>query len=256
MLHDLFKKSCCLPIGVLASFLIPFRSVAQDVSPPISPVAKVSSQMVGDISLMDLPTAIPVLPISRVSPWLSNLQDSGTNLWAEAETEEVISDAVPVMEVSQNPEEAMPGIPTETPVPDAEILTPPATPPVPPTPEELLDKNEKSNSSLQSSTESEEGIGDSIPVMEVSQISQTNGANPEEAVPGVPTETSVPDAEIPAPLATPLEQSSTESAEDIIQSIRNALVGSSRDTCKIVQDDPQSLIHKELQALRSKKFEY
>ena len=35
-----------------------------------------------------------------------------------------------------------------------------------------------------------------------------------------------------------------------------AYLGSSRDTCKIVQDDPQSLIHKALQALRSKKFEY
>ena len=35
MLHFCFKKNFCLPIGVLASFLIPFRSVAQDVSPPV-----------------------------------------------------------------------------------------------------------------------------------------------------------------------------------------------------------------------------
>ena len=127
---------------------------------------------------------------------LLNSQDSGTSLLAEsvspvgndlsvlspiasdslvvqaiAETEEVISDSVPVTEVSQtngtNPEDAMPMVPTETPVPDAEISAPPATTTVPPTPEEL-DKNEKSN--------------------------------------------------------PPLEQSSTESAEDIIQSIRNALV--------------------------------
>jgi hypothetical protein len=56
VLHDLFKKSCCLPIGVLASFLIPFRSVAQEVSPPISPpllVAKIDSPMVGDIPALD-----------------------------------------------------------------------------------------------------------------------------------------------------------------------------------------------------------
>ncbi|PZV24868.1 MAG: hypothetical protein DCF12_16725, partial [Snowella sp.] len=35
MLYDLFKKNCCLPIGVLVSFLIPFRSVASDLSPPV-----------------------------------------------------------------------------------------------------------------------------------------------------------------------------------------------------------------------------
>ena len=34
MLHFWLKKNCCLPIGVLASFLIPFRSVASDLSPP------------------------------------------------------------------------------------------------------------------------------------------------------------------------------------------------------------------------------
>lgn len=86
MLHFCFKKNCCLPIGVLASFLIPFSSVAQDISPSISPIAKVDSQMLGDISLMDLSTAIPVLPISRVTPWLSNLQDSGIAFLLEAES--------------------------------------------------------------------------------------------------------------------------------------------------------------------------
>ena len=35
MLHFWLKKNCCLPIGVLASFLIPFRSVASDLSPPV-----------------------------------------------------------------------------------------------------------------------------------------------------------------------------------------------------------------------------
>ena len=81
MLHDLFKKSCCLPIGVLASFLIPFRSVAQEVSPPISPpllVAKIDSPMVGAIPALDslvsldLSTKSPVSAISATNPWLSN----------------------------------------------------------------------------------------------------------------------------------------------------------------------------------------
>jgi len=196
MLHFCFKKTCCLPIGVLASFLIPFRSVAQEVSPPISPpllVAKIDSQMFGDIPFLDLSTAIPVSAISATNPWLSNnrllaradllywrslslfrnqhfhllnSQDSGRSFLAElvspvedylsvlspissdslvaqaiAETEEFISDSVPVTEVSQtngaNPEDVMPVVPTETPVPDSEIPASPATTEVPPTPEEL-----------------------------------------------------------------------------------------------------------------------
>ena len=75
MLHFCFKKNFCLPIGVLASFLIPFKSVAQEVSPPISPpllVAKIDSPMVGAIPSLDLATIAPVSAISTTNPWLSN----------------------------------------------------------------------------------------------------------------------------------------------------------------------------------------
>lgn len=221
MLHFCFKKNFCLPIGVLASFLIPFRSVAQEVSPPISPpllVAKIDSQMVGAIPALDslvsldLATNIPVSAINTTNPWLSNnrllaradllywrslslfrnqhfrllnSQDSETNFLAEsvspvgvdlsvlspiasdslvvqaiAETEEVISDSVPMTEVSQtngvNPEDVMPGVPTEIPVPDAEIPSSPATPTVPPTPEELDKQVEDLQKRLQV-------LGDNIP---------------------------------------------------------------------------------------------
>jgi hypothetical protein len=114
---------------------------------------------------------------------LLNSQDSGTSLLAEsvlpvgiapnvllasdslvaqaiAETEEVISDSVPVTEVSQangaNPEDVMPVVPTETPVPDAEIPAPPETPAVPPTPEELDKQIEDLQKRLQV-------LGDNIP---------------------------------------------------------------------------------------------
>jgi hypothetical protein len=149
-------------------------------------VAKIDSPMVGAIPSLDLATIAPASAISATNPWLSNnrflaradllywrslslfrnqhfrllnSQDSGTNLLAEsvspvgvdlsvlspiasdslvaqaiAETEEVISDSVPVTEVSQtnevNPEDVMPVVPTETPVPDAEIPNSPATPAV------------------------------------------------------------------------------------------------------------------------------
>ena len=190
-----FSKNC-LVFTVLAASLIASRVVAQEVSPPISPpllAAKIDSPMVGAIPSLDLATIAPVSAISATNPWLSNnrllaradllywrslslfrnqhfrllnSQDSATNFLAEsvspvgvdlsvlspiasdslvaqaiAETEEIISDSVPVTEVSQangaNPEDVMPVVPTETPVPNSEIPAPPATPAVPPTPEEL-----------------------------------------------------------------------------------------------------------------------
>ncbi len=150
MLHDLFKKNCCLPIGVLASFLIPFRSVAQDVLPPISSVAKVNSQMVGDIFLMDLSTAIPILPFSRVNPWLSNPSDSGIAFLLETESvlpvEISLSSLTPIASVSL----------VAKAMPDAEIPAPPATPAVPPTPEELDKQIEDLQKRLQV-------LGDNIP---------------------------------------------------------------------------------------------
>jgi hypothetical protein len=50
----------------------------------------------------------------------------------------------------------MPGLPTETPVPDAEIPAPPTTPAVPPTPEELDKQIEDLQKRLQV-------LGDNIP---------------------------------------------------------------------------------------------
>ena len=141
MLHDLFKKNCCLPIGVLASFLIPFRSVAQDLSPPISTpplVAQVDSLMVGDVPFLDQDSGINLLDeaelVSPVEDYLNGLSPIASDslvAQAIAETEEVISDSVPVTEVSQangaNPEDTMPVVPTETPVPDSEVPASPET---------------------------------------------------------------------------------------------------------------------------------
>ncbi len=220
MLVTPFSKNCFV-FAVLAASLMSSRVAAQELSSPISPpllIAKVDEPSVGDIPTLDfsvsldLPTDIPFSGISSFSPWLRNSQllaradllywrslslfrnqhfrllnsqDSGTNLLAEsvspvgvdlsvlsaiasdslvvqaiAETEEVISDSVPVTEVSQtngaNPEDVMPGIPTETPVPDAEIPAPPETPAVPPTPEELDKQIEDLQKRLQV-------LGDNIP---------------------------------------------------------------------------------------------
>ena len=213
MLVTPFSKNCFV-FAVLAASLISSRVAAQELSSPISPpllITKIDSPSVGDISTLDfavsldLPTAIPVSGISSFSPWLRNSQllaradllywrslslfrnqhfhllnsqDSATNLLAESVS--------PV------------GV-------DLSVLSPIAS-------DSLV---------AQAIAETEEVISDSVPVTEVSQA---NGANPEDAMPVVPTETPVPDSEIPASPATPLEQSSPESAEDIIQSIRNALV--------------------------------
>lgn len=187
------------------------------MSSPISPpllTAKVDEPSVGDIPTsdfsvsLDLPTAIPVLGISGVNPWsinpqllaradllywcslslfrnqnfrLLNSQDSGTNLLAESvspvgdapnvlitsdslvnlsQKPEFIGDLAPVMEISQangtNPEDAMPGVPTETPVPNEEIPASPETPVLPPTPEELDKQIEDLQKRLQV-------LGDNIP---------------------------------------------------------------------------------------------
>jgi hypothetical protein len=101
-----------------------------------------------------------VSPVGVDLSVLSPIASDSLVVQAIAETEEVISDSVPVTEVSQangaNPEDAMPIVPTETPVPDAEIPAPPATPAVPPTPEELDKQIEDLQKRLQV-------LGDNIP---------------------------------------------------------------------------------------------
>jgi hypothetical protein len=198
MLHFCFKKNFCLPIGVLASFLIPFKSVAQEVSPPISPpllVAKIDSPMVGAIPSLDLATIAPVSAISTTNPWLSNnrllaradllywrslslfrnqnfrllnSQDSATNLLAES-----------VSPVGN----------------DLSVLSPIAS-------DSLV---------AQAIAETEEVISDSVPVMEVSQ---TNGTNPEDAIPGVPTNTNT---ELES------ETSNPQDVDELIRAIRNSV---------------------------------
>ena len=199
MLITFFSISCFV-FTALAASLISSRVVAQELLSPISPpllLTKVDTLSVGDIPTvdfsvsLDLPTAIPVSGISGVNPWSINpqlLARADLLYWRSLSL--FRSQNLPLLD-SQELEPSLLAESVSS-VGDA--------------PNILL-----ASDALVNLSQKPEVMGDSAPVMEVSQ---TNGVNPEDVMPGVPTNTNT---------ELEPETSNPQDVDELIRAIRNSV---------------------------------